>query len=85
VRLRTICLRVSLEYLSRTAPEILGVPLHEFLRKQQLTYSVRLLSTTPLPINEIALRCAFGTYGTFRRWFVATYGISPKAFREVKK
>ena len=78
-------LGVTAEYLSRVAAEILGMPIRDFLRQQQIAYAVQLLKTTPLPAEEIALRSGFGTVGTFYRWFHATQGTTPRAFREVKK
>jgi AraC-like DNA-binding protein len=73
------------EYVSWLAPQILGGSLHEFLRKKQVAYAVRLLKTTPLSIEEIAERSAFGTRSTMHRWFVALYDLSPAAFRALKK
>ena len=73
-------------YLSTIAPQILGgKSLRDFLRQKQLAYAEQLLRTTPLYIEEVALRCGFGTIGTFYRWFNASYGMPPGTFREVKK
>jgi len=78
-------LGLAAPYLSRIAPEIVGMPLRDFLRARQLEYAVRLLRTTPLPVGEIALRCGFGTPSTFYRWFRAAHGTTPATFREVMK
>jgi AraC family transcriptional regulator len=75
----------SVPYLSRISTDILGMPLRDFLRKQQLVYAVQLLRTTPLSAKEIALRCGFGTIATFYRWFRAVYATTPGRFREVMK
>ena len=73
-------------YLSAIAPQITGgKSLRDFLREKQLAYAEQLLRTTPLDIKEIALRCGFGTIGTFYRWFQARHGMPPGQFREVKK
>lgn len=73
-------------YLSTIAPQITGGQhLRDFLREKQLTYAEQLLRTTPLHIEEIALRCGFGTIGTFYRWFNTRHGMPPGAFREIKK
>jgi len=74
-------LGVTAAHLSRTASAIVGMPVRDFLRAKQLGYSAQLLRTTPLPIEEIALRCGFGTASTFYRWFTAAYGTTPGAFR----
>lgn len=72
-------------YLSRIAPQITGKSLRDFLREKQLAYAEQLLQTTPLLIEQSALRCGFGTIGTFYRWFQARHGMPPGAFRETKK
>jgi len=73
------------EYVSSLAARILGETLHQFLRKKQVEYAARLLRRTPLSIDEIAARSAFGTRSAMHRWFVQVYGVGPAAFREVKK
>jgi AraC-like DNA-binding protein len=78
-------LGVTTPYLSRIAPDILGMPLRDFLRRKQLDYAVQLLKTTPLSAEEIAIRCGFGTVSTFYRWFRSAFDTTPAAFREVMK
>ncbi|HEX6639610.1 MAG TPA: AraC family transcriptional regulator [Thermoanaerobaculia bacterium] len=75
----------SPEYLSRTVVSIVGMPLREYLRSKQLDEAERLLTTTPLPISEIALYAGFGTTSTLYRCFKRARGITPGAFREVRK
>lgn len=75
----------SPEYLSRTAVSIVGVPLREYLRTKQLEEAERLIVTTPLPMRQIALHAGFGTTATFYRCFQQAHGMTPGAFREVKK
>lgn len=78
-------LGVSTEDLSRTASAIVGMPLREFLRRKQIAYAEQLLRTTPLTVEEIALRCGFGTPATFYRHFTAVHGVAPGAFRGIMK
>jgi AraC-like DNA-binding protein len=78
-------LGLATPYLSRIAPEILGMPLRDFLRRRQIEYAAQLLKTTPLSSKEIALRCGFGTVSTFLRWFRSTFDTTPAAYREVMK
>jgi len=73
------------EYVSSLAARILGETLHQFLRKKQVEYAARLLRRTPLSIEEIAARSAFGTRSAMHRWFVQVYGVGPAAFREGRK
>jgi AraC-like DNA-binding protein len=76
---------LTVPYLSRIAPEILGMPLLDYLRRNQVAFAVQLLRTTPLPAEEIAIRAGFGSVPTFYRWFRAVEGTTPAAFREVMK
>ena len=73
------------DYLTRTAASIFGSSLLEYLRKRQLEEAERLLLTTPLPNEEIALLAGFGTPSTFYRHFRAARKISPRTFRMVRK
>ncbi len=73
------------QYMSWIARPILGKPLRVVLREKRLQEAERLLRHTPLPVEEIALRAAFGTPSTFYRWFLEKHGIAPAAFRELKK
>lgn len=78
-------LGVTHRYLSNVVPRIAGVTLLQFLRAKQLAYAEQLLRSTPLAVEEIALRSGFGSAATFYRCFRAAYGMSPTSFREVKK
>jgi AraC-like DNA-binding protein len=73
------------QYLSWIAPQILGMPLHVFLREKQLVEAERLLIHTPMKVDEIAFRAAFGTPSTFYRWFKEKHGMAPGAFRELNQ
>ena len=73
------------EYVSWLGAQILGGSLHDFLRKKQVAYAEKLLRTTPLSIEEVAVRCGFGTRSTMHRWFLTVHELPPAAFRELKK
>lgn len=73
------------DYVNRTAVAILGVSLLHYLRGKQLEEAERLLTVTTLSIKEIALRAGFGTVSTFYRHFRESRGMSPGAFRQVRK
>jgi AraC-like DNA-binding protein len=72
-------------YVSGMATQLAGVTLRQFLRAKQLAYAERLLRSTPLTVEQIALRSGFGSNATFYRCFREAYGMSPGSFREVKK
>lgn len=76
-------LRMTRPYLSRLVPELIGMPLHDFLLRQQLAHAQHLLRTMPLTvtIDQIALASAFGTPWTFYRCFKAAFGMTPARYR----
>ena len=78
-------LDVTPQYLSSIAPAILKKPLRVALREKQLEEAERLLLHTPLPVEDVARRSAFGAASTLYRWFVDKHGIAPSEFRELKK
>lgn len=74
------------DYLTRTAGAILAGPsLLRYLRGKQLEEAERLITVTSLRMKEIALRAGFGTVSTFYRHFREAHGMSPAAFRKVRK
>src|SRR6266568_3092042 len=75
-------LRIARPHLSRLVPQLIGMHLRDFLRSRQLAYAKKLLRTTPLSIDEIALASAFGTPWTFYRWFRAAFGTTPARYRK---
>lgn len=74
-------LKRSPEYLTRTTTSIVGMTLREYLRKKQIEEAERLITTTPLPMHEIALHAGFGTTSTLYRCFRKAHGMPPGAFR----
>lgn len=70
--------------LSRVAKLYLGVSPRMALRDRQVAEASRLLRGTRLSVENIALRCGFGTKNTLLRVFVRATGLTPTAFRGVK-
>ena len=75
-------LGLSRRYLSRRVKEIFGARLDDFLRQRQLAEAVRLLTTTPLSVQQVGTASGFGTEWTFHRCFKAAFGVTPAAYRE---
>lgn len=74
------------EYVSWLAANLLGGrSLLAFLREKQVAEAARLLKTKAFTVEEVAERAGFGTTSTLYRWFVSFYGITPGAFRGLKK
>lgn len=75
-------LRVARPYLSRRVPELIGIPVSDFLRTKQLKRAQFLLRTVPLSVEQVALASAFGNAWTFQRHFKAAFGVTPSAYRK---
>lgn len=56
----------------------------EYIKKCRLTYACKLLSTTDLPINKIAIKCGIPDYNYFSKVFKANYGMSPTNYKRAK-
>ena len=54
----------------------------EMIRNIRLECAAELLKTTDLSAAEIAFQTGFGSYAHFSDYFKATYGVSPKEYRE---
>jgi transcriptional regulator GlxA family with amidase domain len=73
--------QVSSRQLTRLFHEHLGEPPGTTVRRIRLEIGGRLIASTPLPLSRVAHQCGFGSAESFRQAFVATYGVSPRAFR----
>jgi len=69
-------------YLSRVIPQLFGKPLRALLRDKQLEEAKRLLRTTPLTGDEVAVASAFGSPSTFYRIFRRACGMTPEQYRQ---
>ena len=54
----------------------------EYIKKSRLNYACKLLTTTELPINKIALLCGIPDYNYFSKIFKSHYGISPSEYKK---
>ena len=69
------------QYLSAFFSSQFGTNFKTYLNKKRLFYSLTDLRNPDIPINEIALSCGFMSPSSYRRNFLAMYGISPSAYR----
>lgn len=74
-------LRRARPHVSRIVPEVIGMPVRDFLREKQLGHAQALLRTTPASVEQIALASGFGTGWTFYRCFKAAFGMTPTEYR----
>jgi AraC family transcriptional regulator len=76
---------VSERHLLRLFRQRRGVSLIEFIRQARLEKAVELLSTSDLPLKEIAFRLGFGGHASFSTAFGRETGVSPAAFRRDRR
>ena len=69
-------------YFSRVFKGKAKISPQQYLIEVRLNHSATLLTQTNLPLNQIALRCAFNDYSHFYKYFYKRYCQSPKVFRE---
>ncbi|HNW34528.1 MAG TPA: GNAT family N-acetyltransferase [Candidatus Ozemobacteraceae bacterium] len=72
---------VSPFHLHRSFSQILGLTIHDYLRRRRLTEAARMLMFTDTPIIEIALSAGYESQQAFTRIFKAIYKYPPNAFR----
>lgn len=63
----------------------LGMPPTEYLTKIRMSTACELLTSTDLPVKEIAAMVGYADAHFFSRMFRSRLGVSPKAYRDVGK
>ena len=79
-----MCIRdsgYSAHYLSRVFSEAVGINFRRFVNELRLEYARELLTTTDLPVTEIAYKSGFGSIRSFNRAFGEEYHSVPKKSR----
>jgi AraC family transcriptional regulator len=76
-------LGTSVRQLSRAVRRTKGTSIHHWIAQCGFAEGHRLLAETDLPIQAIALRCAFQSSGAFSTAFLAVSGVSPSRFRKL--
>lgn len=72
---------MSVAQLERTARRVLGLSPKQLVMRFRLEEGLRLLTTTELPIAEVAHRCGYYDQSAFSRHFRAVVGSPPAAYR----
>jgi AraC-like DNA-binding protein len=78
-------LSANRQHISRTIRRLFGRPLTAVLREKQLAEAVRLLTTTPLDVKDVAAAAAFGHQRTFQRNFRKAFSLTPTQYRTAHK
>lgn len=73
---------VSLRSLYRRFKDIGLLPPKDFIKKQRIEYSAKLLRSTNLTIHEIMYSSGFNTRSHFYKEFIKRYNLSPKEYRK---
>lgn len=82
--IETLCTRLGMSRAAfyRKTKTLTTLSPAEMIRNIRLECAAGLLKTTALSAAEIAFQTGFGSYAHFSDYFKATYGVSPKEYRE---
>ena len=65
--------------------ELNGITIYKYLTICRIEYFAQLLTTTSLPLGEIAMMAGISDYSNFSRIFKKVKGISPMEYRRLGK
>ena len=71
----------SREHCVRELSRHYGTTPAKYVSSLRLSYAANLLSSSNLPVSEIAYECGFGSLSSFYSQFEKEYGITPKKYR----
>lgn len=72
-------------HLHRVFTNIVGLTIHDYVQRRQLTEAAKLLVFSEKPIMEIAMMAGYETQQSFTNIFTAMYKQPPKQYRENEK
>lgn len=75
---------VSAAYVSNTVKEVTGKTFKEHLMEKRLAKAAALLKSTALSVSDIIVMVGYENTSYFYRIFTEKYGMSPKAYRQLK-
>jgi AraC family transcriptional regulator len=73
--------RLTPSHFARSFRRSTGLAPHAFLSRLRIEEAKRLMTTTKLPLADVALICGFGDQSYFTRVFSRSAGMSPGAWR----
>ncbi|MFJ8545311.1 GlxA family transcriptional regulator [Streptomyces sp. NPDC093586] len=74
--------RMSVRTFCRRFGEEVGMPPGQWLTQQRVEHARRLLETTDLSVDQVAVHAGFGTAASMRRHLSLTLGVPPTAYRQ---
>lgn len=74
---------VSKYHMEREFKKYTGFSVNEYIIALRLEQAKFLMSTLPLPLEQICLMCGFSNYSNFYKLFQKNTGLSPKQYREL--
>ena len=75
---------ITRNYLTKSFQKELGVSPQEFLINVRMERAAELLTSTGLPVNEVAAKVGYPDALAFSKKFKEKYKLSPKSYRETK-
>lgn len=73
---------LSVNYLSKCFHSQIGMSPHQYLTQTRLAAAKKLLCSSRMPIQEIAVQAGFGDVNYFIHHFKACFGTTPKQYRK---
>jgi len=70
-------------HFSRIFKEFTGSSVHDYLAAQRLALAEKLLSTSSIPIADVAMQSGFGSISTFTRLFKEKWNMTPTAYQSM--
>jgi AraC-like DNA-binding protein len=72
-------------HLQRIFSKCLGITLHDYLQRRQLTEAAKMLLFSKKSITEVALLSGYESHQAFHGAFISMYKLTPNAYRENKR
>ena len=70
-------------YVSTMIKRLTGVPLHSYIIRIRLENAANMLTSTNMPVSEIAALCGFCDLAYFSGYFKKHFGTSPSGYRNI--
>lgn len=73
---------LSEPYISTIFKQCLGISFHDFLTNLRIESACSLLTSSKIPVTDIAYEAGYSSYSTFVRVFNTRKGVSPSVYRQ---